>query len=207
VQTANSPYGMLNIPVNVRRIGYAPDISQWLPGDLVLVSQPAPGLIARAITQTQRSMGFADEHAQWQHAAMYVGKDKVCEATRGGVKAVSLFKYVKDAHLIRLRRDPALTDAQRLQMVVEALQMLPYQYSRSSILALVWRNWRSRMGWSNGPPVLTPGATICSQMYNDAFGLAHGRPAVFTPHWTVTPADLSRTDNLQDVPDLRWVQI
>ena len=198
---------MINIPVNVRQLGYAPDISQWQPGDLILVSEVTPGIISRAITQTQLRMGFAQIDARWQHAAMYIGKDLICEATRDGVKAVHLYKYLTKPHLIRLRREPTLSDVQRLQMVVEALQMLSYQYSVGSVYNLVWRNWRRRFGLLNGPVVLTPGATICSQMYNDAFGLAHGQPAVFTPHWTVTPADLSRTPNLQDVPSLQWVQI
>lgn len=198
---------MLNIPEHVRQLGYAPDITQWQPGDLILVSAVTPGLVGRAITRTQLRMGFAAADARWQHAAMYIGKDLICEATRSGVKAVHFYKYVKQPHLIRLRREPALSAAQRLQMVVEALQMLSYQYSTRSIWRLVWRDWRRRLGLLNGPVGLTLGATICSQMYNDAFGLAQGQPAVFTPHWTVTPADLSRTPNLQDVTGLQWVQI
>ena len=91
-----------------------------MPGDLILVSATSPNHIQKAIERVQIKGGYAAEHAQWHHAAVYLGDYGICEATRSGVKADKIYQYIGN-HKIRVRRDTSLALNQRWKIAVQAL--------------------------------------------------------------------------------------
>src|SRR5437762_102183 len=105
------------IPPKVREFGFFPNIDDWLPGDLLLVSGLSPNWIAKRIITAQERGGYSSEDACWHHAAVYIGDAHLCEASRSGVKALPIFSYVGD-HILRVRRDIALTADQRYRIAV-----------------------------------------------------------------------------------------
>lgn len=64
----------------IRSFGYLPDEAELLPADIVLIASDG-GKAPRWIEATQRRGGFAEDHARWTHAALYIGNDRVVEAT------------------------------------------------------------------------------------------------------------------------------
>ncbi len=89
------------IPLKIRNFGYCADLSTWLPGDLILVSSNKPSLIQNAIRKVQ-GQGYPNEHARWEHAAVYIGEAALCEATMMGVCVSNVYQYVGN-HLIKIR--------------------------------------------------------------------------------------------------------
>lgn len=141
---------------------------------------------------------------------MYIGDYMVCEATRRGVKAASIFTWFQEIGqrplLIRLRR-ANLAPAVSARLVIQALIRLDYRYSLLSNAAL-WLHSLSSGYTGAGPPRAIPvRATICSQLYADAFGIVTGRTLNTATDRYATPADLSCTTVLQDVGGLRWLRL
>src|SRR5271156_3828546 len=71
------------LPAEARGWGRILDMSALEAGDLMLTrpSDPKPDRISQAIIDAQRSAGFHLRHAQWTHAAVYLGDDEhLCEA-------------------------------------------------------------------------------------------------------------------------------
>jgi hypothetical protein len=195
------------VPKQLRSFGRVPNIDQWLPGDLILVSAARPAFSSRGIIQAQEEGGFAPEHARWHHAAVYVGDLRICEATvLRGVVTEFLYRYI-GSHLLRVRRPPGLKPDQHWQIAVNALFRLGQNYSAGTILKMFWR---SRRGFWNpsgrlSPPISTQ-ATICSQLYADAYSLTTRQALGNTAGETPSPAFLSSTPQLQDVA-LGWYSI
>ena len=172
----------------------------------MLFSAIKPSKISRTIQAVQRRADFDDIHACWHHAALYVGKGVLCEATRDGVRPRSIFDYVTD-HRIKLRRRLDLDEVGRLLIVVEALQMQDLQYDSWSAMKLYLSSFRGTWSQTNRLEALPSDTTICSALCNSAYGKAHSLPPVFLQNRQVAPADLSLTPNLQDVVGLRWVAV
>jgi hypothetical protein len=191
------------IPEEIQRFGRLPDINAWKPGDLLLVSALNPSRIQGAIERVQRQGGYHAEDARWQHAAVYIGDYGICEATRVGVKAAMIFPYIGD-HLIRVRRDPALSSDDSWRVVVQALVRLNYSYSFSSILQLLWQARGGYRAPRNSPRVFSQRVTICSQLYADAYGNVTRKTLDNDVSLPVTPASLSCTPLLQDVQS-QWL--
>ena len=61
------------LPQSVRKFGFIPDFQLWEPGDLLLFSAVEMNGVQRAIVKAQERIGYADEHARWHHAAVYIG--------------------------------------------------------------------------------------------------------------------------------------
>lgn len=172
----------------------------------MLVSALAPPSVSRAIQQVQRAAGFAQPHAQWHHAAVYVGHGLVCEALITGARANSLWKYCSGTHRLLFRRDERLSDLESCHVALHAALKLKYRYSWGSILQLLLQ---ARTGWGHGPSPrpLSARATICSQLFADAYGLVSKRTLAPAATAGVAPAHLAAdTALLQDVP-MQWLAL
>jgi hypothetical protein len=184
------------------------DLSVLLPGDLVLVSSMNPGIVARRIREIQQHGGYLPDDARWEHAAMYIGKGVILEATRSGVHRAMLSKYVGD-HYIRVRRHPALTKEECYELVISALSLEDYSYSYWEVLRL-WK--RSKDGFGNAanakqlPTRYSKRATICSQLYVDSYITVTNAVIGNADGGESTPAWLSVAATLDDVA-LNWLSI
>ena len=74
------------IPGKVRQFGFYPNVDDWLPGDLILVSNIQPNWTHHVIERVQKLGGYSENDARWHHAAVYLGSNgEICEADVGGV--------------------------------------------------------------------------------------------------------------------------
>lgn len=192
------------LPVSVRSFGRLPDAGALLPGDLLLFRAKNADFVGRRIEGAQRRGGFSADDSRWTHAAVYVGDHALCEARPfRGVGYSNFYSYI-GGHYIRARRDPSLTTDQRYRLAIEALTRLRRSYS---ILRIAWLARQSFVGyWSPVAPVVVAQRLVCSQLYADAY-LAVTKTLVANTQTAIfTPAHLSATARLQDIP-LGWVDI
>lgn len=190
----------------VRSFGFMPSLDLLRPGDVLLVSALKKPLVSRAIEKVQRKAGFDEWHAQWHHASVYVGNNLVCEAQLWGVRVVSVFKYTAGTHQLRFRRNPALDDLSSCMLALEAALKLKYGYNWRSILQLLVQ---AKLGWNGGsgkPRQLSDRATICSQLYADAYGVVTASTLDSRAEAGVSPAHLSVNKTLVDIP-MKWLSL
>jgi hypothetical protein len=191
------------LPPAVRAFGFIPTFEYLRPGDVLLVSAIKPPLISRAIVKIQTRAGFDDAHAQWHHAAVYVGNHMVCEAQLWGVKTSSIFKYAAGKHKLRFRRPSGLDELSSCKLALSASLKLKYGYNWRSIFALLTQ---ANTGWTHGsnkPRPLGYRATICSQLYADAYGVVTETTLDSRAESGVAPAHLSINRTLHDIP-MKW---
>jgi hypothetical protein len=194
------------LPLSARNFGFIPELELLRPGDLLLVSEIHKSLISRVITGVQTKAGFDAWHAQWHHAAVYVGNNLVCEAQLGGVRTSSIFRYVGGTHRVRFRRDPHLDELASCQIALEAALRLKYGYNWRSVVQLLTQ---AEIGWSGGsgkPRQLNSRATICSQLYADAYGVVTGSTLDTRAEAGISPAHLSNNKVLTDFP-VKWLSL
>ena len=190
------------IPPALRNFGKYPNVSDWLPGDLLLVSHNAPNWIARQIVAAQERGGYGTRDAQWQHAAVYMGESTLLEATRLGVRYGSVYDYV-GKYALRVRRDRSLTGNERWRIAMQAGFRLRKSYDFSAIAGLLRLSLSGF--WKAAKPIgsLPHQSVICSQLYADAYTSVTG--FVLAPP-LVTPAALSSCQRLEDIR-CRWLKI
>lgn len=193
------------IPPQLRQFGKFPDITKWRAGDLLLVSAVEPPVFSRQIIKVQQHGGYAEEDARWHHAAIYVGKTNVCEALTTGVAHGSIYKYV-GSYLLRVRRDPLLTPDEGWQIAMEAMTNLRTSYSFPTIASLARKARRGFWRRPSKRSVLPDRAIICSKLFADAYSITTERIMGNSVAEEVTPAYLSATDKLIDVP-MYWTQL
>jgi hypothetical protein len=187
------------LPKDVRAFGKYPNTNDWKRGDLLLVSAESQSPTQKTIAAFQHTGGYDDFDAQWHHVAMYAGGEHICEAGVNGVVYRPLYEYV-GKHKLRLRRDPLLTDEQRVDVVISAIARLGQGYAFSRIVELA----KSALSgfWNNQYPP-TPDVEsrcICSTLCADAHALVSGRLlARNPPKGLVTPAAISASDKMEDV--------
>jgi hypothetical protein len=193
------------LPARVRSFGLFPNIADWLPGDVLLLSQVAPDWIHRQITAAQLR-GFDEEHARWQHAAVYMGDGYVSEAGTSGVRYASVSNYVGE-HLIRVRRDFTLQTDERWRVAIQAVVRLGTPYGFRTVFS-VYRNAYSMSGALalRAQFHKRKRTVICSQLYADAFSVVTGRLLSTRVDAPITPAVLSCAPALSDVA-LHWKTI
>lgn len=194
------------LPPEVRSFGFIPTFDSLRPGDVLLVSAVKPPLVSRAIASIQKKAGFADIHAQWHHAAVYVGNHMVCEAQLWRVRTASIFKYAAGTHRLRFRRDPQMTELLSCRLALEATLKLNYGYSWRSVVKLLFQ---ARIGWNRGadkPRTLGDRTTFCSQLYADAYGVVTETTLDSRAESGVSPAHLSVNKTLRDIPML-WLRL
>ncbi|MFG5408118.1 hypothetical protein ABXN37_08350 [Piscinibacter sakaiensis] len=194
------------LPMAVRTFGHMPSLDQLRPGDVLLVSALNKSAVSKAIEHVQLTAGFDAWHAQWHHAAVYVGNNLICEAQLWGVRIASVFKYAAGTHLIRFRRDTALDDLGSCKVALEAALKLRYGYDWRSVVQLLTQ---AKWGWRGGsgrPRQLSERATLCSQLYADAYGVVTASTLDSRAEAGVTPAHLSVNKTLSDLP-MAWLSL
>ena len=195
------------IPQALRQFGRFPDVSLWLPGDLLLFSAVHPGWIAQSIINGQKRGGYAEEDACWHHAAVYLGDGiSICEAVATGVHHTQIYRYILGNYRLRIRRDATLTPEEQWKIAMQSLTRLASPYSFRGIVSLARQSWQGYWQSRGSLPILGARAVICSQLYSDSYSLVTGRLLVKTPTGTVKPADLSFTSQLTDVATT-WLEI
>jgi len=190
---------------HVRKFGCIPDYEQLRAGDLVLVASLKGDIVGRTIQKVQTWLGFAVGDARWEHAAVYIGKGKICEAGRSGVRTIRMHdEYVGD-HLLRFRRGRGIQLHEGYEVAIQALLFLRYSYHFGSVLNLLYQGLFGRSRLASRPRTLSDRATICSRLFADAFGSETRRTIDSDTSKAVTPAALSfHSDFLEDIP-VEWV--
>ncbi|WP_148296201.1 hypothetical protein [Methylophilus sp. OH31] len=195
------------IPNKLRQFGYCVNFNELLPGDLILVSSNKPGLIAKAIRKVQAMGGYAKADSRWEHAAIYIGSESVCESERSGVQINSIYKYI-GPYSLRIKRNNNLTPDQRWNLVVYALIQKNYSYGFLSVFRLLMKSIRGY--WIHqGSPINSPlpsRSVYCSQLFADAHVKACGVPLGNLTSGEATPASLSLDTKLVDV-NISWLRI
>jgi hypothetical protein len=187
------------LPIEVRRFGLFPNVDDWLPGDLVLVSHVQPDWIQRQIMEAQGRCGYAPDDAQWQHSAVYMGDAYVCEAGTSGVRYEKIANYV-GSHKIRVRRDFSLTPDDRWRLAIQAVVRLGDPYNFREIFSIYRTSYSS--SWTSAVRAqfyATKGSVICSRLYANAYSAVTGRLLSTEPNASITPATLSFSPTLNDV--------
>jgi hypothetical protein len=192
---------------DVRKFGFYPDVSLLKPGDLILVRNLEGNISHKVIEAVQKNLGYHERDYRCHHAAVYLGiEGKICEADIDGVRYASIDRYSTGCHYIRVRRPLGLSEDQRWQIAVKSLIELKKGYS-------FWHLWelfklsRFKIGRIPTTRLKPPESTkICSQLYADAFAKVTLELLSSGDNGEVTPASLSRTQKLEDVP-IEWVRI
>ena len=197
----SEPY---TLPSAVRQFGFVPDFDDWLPGDLVLFSDLRRKRIHRQIVKTQKQPGHAPDDARWHHAAVYIGDRYLCEARPGGVRYHPVVESVNRNTLLRVRRNNELTNSERFRVAIRALMRLSQPYSYGSILRALFGPVNPRRFVLSLRP--QESAVICSQLFHEAYMEATGSILVERVDKAVVPAELSATDDLEDL-NTQWVRL
>jgi hypothetical protein len=186
------------IPSRVRKLGLFPSTDLWQPGDLLLFGSKHPSLPSKACIRAQSRAGYADDHARWHHAAVYIGRNAVCEARALGVQWRLIYPYI-GGHLIRVRRGVSVPPDKGWEIAVEALKMRGTLYNYFELVRL---GLRSFSGWWRPKQVsfIRPKAVICSMLFAGSYTKIVKTYLGPEGGEATTPAFLSYTDHLRDVP-------
>ena len=186
--------------------GRFPDTSVWQPGDLLLFSKVHPSWGSRRIIHCQCRGGYAHVYdACWHHAAVYLGDESLCEATPIWVRHGRIDPYIGE-YFVRIRRDYSLTPNQGWRIAINALTRVGTPYSLPGIARLGFQSMRGY--WKPWPGTSRLGArsVVCSKLYAEAYTAVTGRTLENSVGNETTPAFLSRTSQLKDVPTT-WLRI
>jgi len=206
-----------------RKWGRILDLSALEPGDLLLFRPTSPNTdsISRRIAQAQLSAGLHIRHAQWTHAAVYLGDGQnICEANfkspgqKDGVVIRSVFDYCDGMSAIRARRPKNMTPQQKIRIAIGALTNLGKGYSFNQIVNFavdasqegLLNRFKGIFGSSPGPRP-PPQSFVCSTLYQDALTYASRGNSVRLGA-LCTPAQLSASGDFEiNDPPLNWLEI
>lgn len=188
----------LPIRLKTRKLGIYPNTQEWLPADLLLVSQINRSWTQNFIVNGQLQGGYPEKDARWGHVAIYLGDNEICEAMPSGVRHLSIEEYVDGNHLLRLRRDTALSEEQRWRIAIRALTRLRTGYAFGRAFELAGLLVR---GFNNLQFALrrNKSTCICSELYANAYSPISGKVLQNSKSGEITPAFLSSTTQLEDV--------
>lgn len=205
------------LPQEARTWGRIVDLKTLEPGDLILF-RPVPAEadpISQAIVRAQLTR-FPERHAQWTHAAVYLGDDEhICEANfkvpkvKNGVNVRSAFCYCDGNHAIRARRPKNMSPKLRLRIAIGALTNLNAGYDITQFLAFAAAAYRGTGFWNSFKRVPTSytRSFVCSTFYQDAYNFAF-QGSTLRMGSPCTPAHLSGSVDFEDAePSLRWLNI
>jgi hypothetical protein len=205
------------LPKEARDWGEIIDLTQLEAGDLLLFRPTDPGSdsISAGIKKAQLAGGLPERHAQWTHAAVYLGDDEhICEANfkvpghPNGVIIRSAFAYCDGHHAIPARRPKNMSPKQRLRIAIGALTSLGKGYNFWQIAEFaeaavkekgfkrLWRGLRS-----------PPQGYVCSTLYQDAYNFAFQGTSIRLGS-LCTPAHLSASEDFEAAdPAIQWLAI
>ncbi len=181
------------------------------PGDLILTAPESRfDLVARGISYIQGVGGYTPEHARWSHAAVYAGEMFLtCEATRDGVRLGNLL-HAFSGCLVRVRRgvlgEAYIEREAGWRTVLHSVAQLtrPYDYGHAMSLGhLAMRTGFTEYGLKGAQSSGRSDEVICSELFQDAYWRATGVLLQNRLSRETTPAFLSSTPLLRDVP-CRW---
>ena len=219
---SDAPVGTVRVdralPPEPRNWGRILNLDNLEAGDLLLFRSTdlESDTISRTITDAQLEGGFGQPHAQWTHAAVYLGDgEHICEANcfvdglPNGVILRSAFVYCDGKNAIRARRPKDMNAKERIRIAIGALTNLGKGYSWGEIYRF-WRTARSGRGFwdatTSGPSIATR-ALVCSTLYQDALAFASHGDSIKIKPWC-TPAHLSSSGDFEDdEPSLNWIAI
>jgi cell wall-associated NlpC family hydrolase len=205
------------LPKEARDWGNIIDLTQLEAGDLLLFRpvDPNSDSISVGIKRVQSAGGLPERHAQWTHAAVYLGDDEhVCEANfkvpgqPNGVNIRSAFAYCDGLHAVRARRPKNMTQKQRLRIAIGAMSNLGKSYSFRQITdfataAVAERGFKKLWRGVRNPPQ----AFVCSTLYQDAYNFAFQGTSIRLGS-LCTPAHLSASEDFEATdPALQWLAI
>jgi hypothetical protein len=205
------------LPTVALQWGRVLDTSALWPGDLILTRpvDPKADSVSWRIQRAQEAR-LDRRHAQWTHAAVYLGDgENICEANfkvrgfRYGVIVRSIHAYCDGEYAIRARR-PIVPNAQaRMGIAVGALVNLNKGYSFLQALQFAYAAYTGKGLWQAGAPGprMITHAVVCSTLYQDALAfMEQGSKARIGS--MLTPAHLSAASDFEPVdPLLRWLSI
>jgi hypothetical protein len=191
------------IPLAIRKFGRFPDTNRWQIGDLVLFSSLEPDHGSKAIRFAQQNLGYIPDDARWTHAAVYMDNDFICDATPFlGVRYRKIYDYIGH-YALRVRRDPSLSDKERVQIAIKAASYLRNPYSLRELVRIGAQSLRRLLLGEFLDASPNNSGLICSTLYANAYYKATSKtllnPASGELIETVTPAFLSYTRRLVDV--------
>jgi hypothetical protein len=206
------------LPKEARDWGRLLDLSALEAGDLILF-RPIPAgsdRISLEIVRAQKEF-LHERHAQWTHAAVYLGDDEhICEANFKvpnipyGVNIRSIFCYCDGGHAIRARRPLNMSPKQRLRIAIGAVTNVGARYGFENILKFAWaanthRGIRHTFRWDI--KYAETQSYVCSTLYQDAYNYAF-QGATIRQGSPATPAHLSASTDFSpaDLP-LQWLTI
>ena len=209
----------------------APDLAHLNAGDLILVS-PRADVGLHGVIQGVQSLKFKWDDARWHHAAVFAGtwtpplpcihcggalcRYRIIEARiPSGVQDGCLLSRLDD-HLIRARRNPHMTSAQRDRLVESAAASRESEYNyREAVFAGIPSGGAIHQ-WVEGFRLLRDASSqdekqsfICSTLYVDAHDKAmpaRHRLSRSAHDEIPNPAFLSHTGILQDA-GLSWARL
>lgn len=206
------------LPAEARAWGRIVDLSQLEPGDLILTRSVLSPLdnVSKGIVDAQIAGGLPPRHAQWTHAAVYLGDDEhVCEASfkfpgyEDDVTIRSTFTYCNGQYALRARRPKNMTSKQRLRIAIGALANLNKRYGYGQIWTFFYASKTGKGFWSSADrrPRIRMNALVCSTLYQDAYNFAF-KGATIRLGSLCTPAHLSASDDFEaaDIP-MEWLGI
>lgn len=206
------------LPDEARKWGRIIDLSNLEAGDLILTRlvNAKSDRITRKIMEAQEKGGFHRRHAQWTHAAVYLGDDEhICEATfkfpglNDLVAMRSAHTYCDGTYAIRARRPKNMSPKQRLRIAIGALTNLGSQYSYRQILEFALAAYSGKGFWRSADrrTPIKARALVCSTLYQDAYNFAF-QGSTLRMGSLCTPAHLSASDDFEPTePVLNWLSI
>jgi hypothetical protein len=191
------------VPPALRQFGFIPNFGLCRPGDLILSRGIKFNFLERSISRAQERAGFAEEHSQWTHAAVFLYDTLVAEAVpKDGVRVHSLYNDTLQC-VMRVRR-PRLNGEARVHLALRAVATLGSRYG--TIAAFQLGHQMLHGLWNPGTLIAYGRKVICSKVYFDAHIEIAKLPLSGCPmNGLVGPAHLSATDDLDDVL-IPWVK-
>lgn len=202
------------IPREIIEFGYIPDLGQMKLGDIVLVrpeippakpTQPIKHFMSilsgdfSYYIQTAQKKIERSPHYLWVHAGLYLGRDLMVEAVARKV-AVNAFSSHAAKRCVRIRRRRNISKAKAYDACIEAVRRVGDSYDTEVIKNLIIHFLTGK----KIAPDLIKAAYICSELIQHAFLYGAGDVIVNVGNIrTPTPADLSASPHLIDVP-LQW---
>jgi hypothetical protein len=186
----------------------------WRPADIILFSpRNGGGQKTKAVKTVQKHLGFDEQHAQWTHAALYVGDGKLLHVTwqlfgtQNHVARIPISSFVPDAW-IRRRSASSLNSGQRDEIVERAFTMIGQDYSLlRGLTFFTGKAGRQSQGSTQSALKSATRRLVCSDVVALAYEYVLNRQVFgVIDHARVTPATLSASTFLREA-EVVWCSL